>query len=196
MDSGVGSAYTPHVALLSLEAAEVAERHLSAALPRRWRHVQAVAAKARRLSPLVGPDSDLLVASAWLHDVGYAPGIIETGFHSLDGARWALQNGFNERLASLIAYHSCAEYEANERGLGEVLASEFSYEESPTSDALWFADMTTGPDGQNLAVEDRLAEIRERYGPEHLVTRLWHRTEPALMASIRRTQARMAAQPM
>ena len=28
-----------------------------------------------------------LVASAWLHDIGYAAGLQETGFHPVDGAR-------------------------------------------------------------------------------------------------------------
>lgn len=32
-------------------------------------------------------DRDLLVAAAWLHDIGYAPELRDTGFHPLDGAR-------------------------------------------------------------------------------------------------------------
>ena len=31
--------------------------------------------------------------------------------------------------------------------------------------------MTTGPDGQDMPVGQRLAEIIERYGPDHLVSR-------------------------
>ena len=31
--------------------------------------------------------------------------------------------------------------------------------------------MTTGPDGTDLDFEDRMAEVRERYGPDHYVTR-------------------------
>jgi HD superfamily phosphodiesterase len=150
------------------DAACIAESHLAAALPRRWRHVRAVAAKADRLGQLVGEDSQLLVAAAWLHDIGYAPDIADTGFHSLDGARWLLCQGFDLRLAGLVAHHSCASYEAAERGLGGALMAEFPLEEFATSDALWFADMTTGPDGQDLTVEERLAEIRERYGPDDL----------------------------
>jgi hypothetical protein len=159
--------------------------------------VQAVGAKAAQIQKIV-PDKDrgLLVAAAWLHDIGYTPGIADTGFHALDGARWLLPQGFDRRLAGLVAHHSCASYEAAERGLGEVLAAEFPREESPTSDALWFADMTAGPDGQDLTAEDRLAEIRERYGPGDLVTRFWQKAEPALMEAVRRTQARMAVQPM
>ncbi|MFG2049209.1 hypothetical protein ACGFIW_17495 [Micromonospora sp. NPDC048935] len=64
-----------------------------------------------------------------------------------------------------------------------------------SSDALWYADMTTGPDGQDFTVMERLAEIRERYGPDDLVTRFWKKAEPALIEAVRRTQAR-AAQPM
>ncbi|MFG3419706.1 HD domain-containing protein [Micromonospora sp. NPDC048063] len=158
--------------------------------------VKAVAAKAAGLSALAGEDGDVLIAAAWLHDVGYAPDVLETGFHSLDGARWLLRHGFSPRIASLVAHHSCALYEADERGLGKVLAAEFRRKESVTSDALWFADMTTGPDGQDLSIEDRLAEIRERYGPDDIVTRFWRKAEPSLVEAVRRTQARMTDHPM
>ncbi|MGC4782009.1 HD domain-containing protein [Micromonospora zamorensis] len=182
--------------LLTTEAAQTAERLLAPSLTRRWQHVQAVAAKAHRLEPVVGSDGKILSAAAWLHDIGYAPSIADTGFHSLDGARWLLRHGFGLRLAALVAHHSCATYEADERGLGHFLAAEFPREESATSDALAFADMTTGPDGQDLSVEDRLSEIRERYGPDHLVTRFWKKAEPVLLEAIRRTEARMGNHPM
>ncbi|MEV1075880.1 HD domain-containing protein [Micromonospora parva] len=181
---------------LAERAALAAEEHLSAALPRRWNHVQAVGRKAMRLGVLAADGSDVLAAAGWLHDIGYAPDIADTGFHALDGARWLLKHGFGKRLAGLVANHSCASYEAEERGLGGVLSAEFPLERSATSDALWYADMTTGPDGQDLTVEERLSEIRERYGPEDLVTRFWEKAEPALMEAIRRTEVRMARQPM
>ena len=55
-------------------------------LPRRWAHVQGVAARARSLAPVLGADADLLQAAAWLHDIGYAPALSLTGLHALDGA--------------------------------------------------------------------------------------------------------------
>ena len=55
-------------------------------LGRRWAHVQAVAARAASL-PFGGADRELLVAAAYLHDIGYAPELAATGFHPLDGAR-------------------------------------------------------------------------------------------------------------
>ncbi|MEU5780936.1 HDIG domain-containing metalloprotein [Micromonospora lupini] len=177
-------------------AAATSQRHLQNVLPRRWLHVQAVAAKAERLAYLVGDDADVLTAAAWLHDIGYAPDVADTGFHALDGARWLRRRGFADRIAALVAHHSCAVHEADERGLGQALTNEFPREETPTSDALWYADMTTGPDGQDLTVDERLTEIRQRYGPDDVVTRFWQRAEPMLRHAIRRTQHRLSAQPM
>ncbi|MET7947150.1 HDIG domain-containing metalloprotein [Micromonospora sp. NPDC005324] len=181
---------------LRAKAAATAQQHLAAELPRRWRHVQAVAAKADRLGGLVGEDAEFLTAAAWLHDIGYAVDIRDTGFHALDGARWLLTVGFSARLAALVAHHSCASYEAAERGLGHVLAAEFSLEMSPVSDTLWFVDMTTGPDGQDMTVGERLAEIRERYGRTDLVTRFWIKGELPLLDAVQRTQERIALHPM
>ncbi|HWG98720.1 MAG TPA: HD domain-containing protein [Pilimelia sp.] len=179
------------------KAAELAAAVLASALPRRWRHVQAVGRKAATLGrSLLEVDAESLVAAAWLHDVGYSPTIVDTGLHALDGARWVLRQGFSDRIAALVAHHSCALFEADERGLSAVLAGEFPREKSPTADALWYADMTTGPDGADVEVGQRLAEIRQRYGPDHLVTRFWKRAEPDLMAAVSRTQRLLQRQPM
>ena len=181
-------------------AREIARHKLEAPLPRRWAHVRAVAAKAQAVGEAVAPeDRDVLVASAWLHDVGYSPDLVDTGFHPLDGGRWLRRERFDDRIARLVAHHSCAWLEAEERGLYDVLVAEFPREESAVADALCFSDMTTGPDGQDFEVLERLAEIRSRYGPDHLVTRFIIRAEPEMVAAVRRTQARFARsvpQPM
>jgi predicted hydrolase (HD superfamily) len=176
------------------EAAQTARQLLATHLPQRWRHVQAVAAKAQvAASALDQVDGPMLVASAWLHDVGYAPDVADTGLHALDGARWLLKHGWPVRLAALVAHHSCALFEAEERGLARTLVAEFEHENSATSDALWYVDMTTGPDGQDVDVLERLAEIRRRYGPDHVVTRFWARAEPTLVDAVRRTESRLAS---
>ena len=87
----------------------------------------------------------ILVAAAWLHDIGYAPELVETGFHPLDGARYLRRVGVDEQVVSLVAYHSCAQIEADVRGLGAELASEFSPADPLLTDALLYCDMTTGP---------------------------------------------------
>lgn len=92
-----------------------------------------------------------------------------------------------------MAHHSCAVVEAEERGLADVLRAEFVREESPTADALWYCDMTTGPDGQDLDVVERLAEITSRYGPEHIVTRFIERARGEITAAVRRAEAHLAA---
>jgi putative nucleotidyltransferase with HDIG domain len=152
-------------------ARALAKRKLSEALPRRWRHVQAVTAKAERLSLVlrVQQDREALVASAALHDIGYAPSIDATGFHPLDGARWLREIGFNDRVAALVAHHTNALAEAEQRGLDKELSGEFDREASLVADLLWYCDLTTGPDGQAFTVEERIAEIRERYEPRSVV---------------------------
>jgi hypothetical protein len=154
-----------------------------------------VAAKARSIAHVApSHDQDLLVAAAWLHDIGYAPEIVDTGFHSLDGARWLREQGQPVRLAALVAYHSCAVFEAAERGLADDLQSEFEDEHSVVTDLLCYADMTTGPNGQSLTADARLAEIRRRYGPHDVVTRFWLKAEPALHEAVARVEA--VLQPM
>jgi hypothetical protein len=151
-------------------ARDLAAARMATPLPTRWAHVQAVAAKAEGLRPVLGGDADLLVAAAWLHDIGYAPSITDTGFHPLDGARYIASLVPDDRLARLIANHSGARYEAGLRDLHAELA-EYPDEHSLARDALWYADMTTSPEGLPVTFEVRLAEIRHRYGPEHSVPR-------------------------
>lgn len=164
----------------------------------RWGHVQAVAAQARRVSAALAPeDRPYLIAAAWLHDVGYAPPLNRLGFHPVDGARYVRQQG-QERLASLVAYHSGARFEAEERGLVDALA-EFVPEDGPLLDALTYADMTTGPAGQRVDLEERIAEILERYPPDDPVHRAVSRSHPVLREAVDRTRALLAAvavQPM
>ena len=69
-------------------ARELAKSELAVTLPGRWQHVQAVAAQAERLSAASDVAGNLLVAAAWLHDIGYAPDLLDTGFHPIDGGRF------------------------------------------------------------------------------------------------------------
>ena len=173
-------------------AAEVARKLLEVPLPRRWAHVQGVAAQARSLAPILGDDADLLESAAWLHDVGYSPELADTGFHPLDGARYLRDaEHADPRLCSLVANHSCAILEADERGLAEVLSSEFPSPDSKLNDALTYCDMTTTPTGDVVSVHDRLSEIAARYGPHDVVTRFIRRAEPELVFSVIRTGQRL-----
>lgn len=158
---------------------------LATALPRRWAHTQGVAERAESLAPVLGPDTGTLIAAALLHDIGYAPDLVDTGMHQLDGARYLRDvAGAEDRLCRLVAYHSCADNEARERDLLGVLAAEFDTERPDLARALTYCDMTTGPDGIHLDVVERLAEIHSRYGPEHLVSRSITAATPCILAAV------------
>ena len=96
---------------------------------------------------------------------------------------------------SLVAYHSCAQIEADVRGLGAELASEFSPADPVMSDTLLYCDMTTGPDGEYVRPADRLVEIRGRYGPDHEVTRFVERAASDILATAGRVEEMLAVQP-
>lgn len=180
--------------MTDVEAARrLAAECLAARLPRRWRHVQAVAAEAARLADCIGIQPVTPVCAAWLHDVGYAPDIADSGFHPLDGARFLRRSGWPDGICHLVAHHSCARVEARERGLGRDLLAEFIDTSSPERDALWTSDATTGPDGQRLTLDERVREIEQRYGADHVVSRCMRRIRPELDAAIARTRSRSHA---
>lgn len=176
----------------SVTDAEELARELLEPLANRWAHVQAVAARADGLTLAIAGEDDrrLLVVAAWCHDVGYSPGLRDTGAHQIDGARYLAQEGYPDRLVALVAHHSAATCEAAERELSAELAV-WPREESPVADALWMADMTTGPRGEELAYDDRLSEILSRYERDSLVGRSMVAAEPAIRAAIDRTWQRM-----
>jgi putative nucleotidyltransferase with HDIG domain len=174
-------------------AQQLAREFLQEPLPRRWAHVQGVAAQARSLAPVLGADADLLEAAAWLHDVGYAPDLAITGLHQLDGARYLRDaQHADAMLCRLVAHHSCALIEAGERGLADILSSEFDPAPDVLSSVLTCCDMTTSPDGQPVPVEQRLAEIHDRYGPGHLVSRSIERASPMILRAVEQVRQRAA----
>jgi hypothetical protein len=171
------------------------EQQAAALLPElgdRWLHVQAVAARAREAASAVAPeDRDFLVAAARVHDIGYARPLALTGFHPLDGARPVRAQG-HEELARLVAHHSGASFEAEERGLAAELAK-FEPVEGPLMDALVYADMTTGPAGQRVTFDERTDEILTRYPADDPVHRAISRSRQTLGAAVERTRRRLGA---
>ena len=153
----------------------------------RWLHVRGVADQARLVAPaLPAEDRHCLLAAAYLHDIGRAPELVDTGFHPIDGGRWVRRQGF-ERLACLVAHHSAARFEAELMGLGPLL-DEFEPEESATADALAYCDATTGPAGAVVSPVARWAEIADRYGDDDLVTRALVEARPSLEQAVARTE--------
>jgi putative nucleotidyltransferase with HDIG domain len=160
--------------------------------PVKWMHVQAVALVAAAVAEPLGVDKELLVSAAYLHDVGYAAELRRTGFHPLDGARFLVVAGVPMDVATLVGNHSCAIVEAGIRGLANELCAEFPVRDELAADALCYVDMTCGPTGDTVTVDERLREIRRRYGPGHVVTCFIEAAEPQLVATVRRVEKSLA----
>jgi HD domain-containing protein len=159
----------------------------------RWAHVQGVVELASEISPAVPASEALvLVAAAFLHDIGYSWHLRVTGAHQLDGARHLRRLGLG-RLACLVAHHSEARFEIGVRGLAEELDA-YAREESAVSDALTYCDMLTGASGARVSLEERLEEIEQRHGSGLVVDAL-NLARPVLERAVERTRARLAGHP-
>ena len=173
-------------------ARQIARRVLADALPDRWVHTQGVAAQARALGPVLGWDTDLIEAAAWLHDIGYAPALAVTGFHPLDGARYLRdRTDAAPAVCALVAHHSGAVAEAAERGLSEALLAEFPLHGHSGEQviAITYCDFTTGPRGERVSPAQRIAEILSRYEPGSAVHRAVQVSAPQLLAQCREVTA-------
>ncbi len=188
--------FAPYAQPVSLDlvrqAQGLAEARL-AELPRRWSHVQGVASAASSAAvPLDPANSDAIIAAAWLHDVGYARDLAATGFHPIDGADFARGAGMPALVVSLIAYHSGAAVEADQRGLSDVLRR-IQPPPADSLDLLTFADMTTSPDGSPITEKERVNEILSRYDEVDPVFAAVSRSAPELLAAVRRVRTRLEA---
>ncbi|MFC5003890.1 HD domain-containing protein [Dactylosporangium cerinum] len=160
-------------------------------LPLRWAHTVGVALRAADLcATMDAADRDRVVTAAWLHDIGYAEPVLDTGFHPLDGARFLRRSGWTDRISALVAHHSGACYVAEVRGLHHELA-EFPRELSPVADALTYADQTVGPDGTRVDVRARMAEMLARHGANSDNARVHHLRAPDILAAAERVEHRL-----
>jgi hypothetical protein len=168
-------------------------RHLAAELLSgagdRWLHVEMVARTVEHLVPEWEVSGDVL-AAAWLHDIGYAPEVVMTGMHAVDGAAFLDRAGAPTGVVSLVAFHTGAEFEADERGLVDALA-QFDRPDQEELDLLILADLVSSPTGDRVAVRDRLEEILKRYEPQHPVHRAVTRSRSYLEECAARASARV-----
>ena len=61
----------------------------------------------------------------------------------------------------MVAFHTAAEVEAGVRGLGADIFDEFRLPDvaglDKAADFLWWSDLSTGPNGEDFTVDERLA---------------------------------------
>jgi putative nucleotidyltransferase with HDIG domain len=159
--------------------------------PDRGAHSQAVARRAELLTLAVDPDyALLLVAAAWLHDIGYALGLRDTGFHPIDGARYLHTIGWPPAICNLVAHHSGARFVAKVLQLDKQL-DPYPFSQDALSDALTVADQTTGPRGQAMTVDERLSDMLKRHGPESPNALAHAQREPYIRAAATRVAERL-----
>lgn len=78
----------------NLDDAKGEARRLVEPLGRRWLHLQAVGRCAERTADVLSLDPLRFPAAAWLHDIGYASDLVDTGMHAIDGrATWLATDG-------------------------------------------------------------------------------------------------------
>jgi HD superfamily phosphohydrolase len=170
--------------------AEEQARSLLSPLGDRWLHTKGVVERAQAVGKAFNEeDRVILIAAAYLHDIGHTPSLHRTDFHPLDGAHYLLAHN-QRRLASLVAYHSEAQYEAQLRGLTTEL-EKIPQEHSALADAVTYCDMTTAPTGSPISFKERLTDIFQRYDETHIVNQAMHQAIRSLALSIKRTQDRL-----
>ena len=178
---------TPAAGNLVEAATQLAEHLLTGD---RLAHSAGVAATAAGLAETLGGPAEILIAAAWLHDIGYCAEAIDTGFHPVDGARLLDRLGWPGRITALVAYHSGARFVAPAFGLADALAR-YSDESSALSDALTYADQVTGAAGQPLPIEARMADMLRRHGPSSVNAAVHPLRAPYLLAVADRVRARL-----
>jgi putative nucleotidyltransferase with HDIG domain len=176
--------------LSHIRLAEELARELLRPLPERLTHSAAVAGLAAEIAETVAPDErDVLIASAWLHDIGYSPAAHRTGFHPLDGAAYLLEHGWPSRIAGLVAHHSGAAFTASTSGFATDLAR-YADERSPVSDALTYADQHIGPHGRHMTLDQRMTDMLSRHGAGSPQARAHEQRRSHIIAAVGRVDAR------
>lgn len=174
----------------SVSRAEGLAREWVFGMGQRWGHLSAVGRLAQETRAQTSVLPSVVVEAAWVHDIGYADGLADTGMHAIDGARALQRLCAPIEVVALVAHHTGAVFEAAERGLANELA-ELPVPDPSDLDALTLMDLVVGPTGALTTPEDRVAEILSRYGPEDPVRRAVTQSGPELLASAARARARL-----
>lgn len=156
----------------------------------RWSHLVAVGTTAEQLAAQSKLVPEAVVSAAWLHDIGYAPELVDTGMHAIDGAQALARMGAPGEVVGLVAHHTGARFEAEERGLTQEW-TELPEPDHAALDLLNLIDLSTSPTGQEIVDADRIKEILQRYDERHPVHRAVTRSQEEMLASSARAKRRL-----
>lgn len=99
----------------------------------------------------------------------------------------------DQLVVSLVAFHTGAEIEAEERGLVHEL-NRFARPPQDLLDSLILCDLTVSPTGTGTDVVSRIEEIMTRYGVDHPVHRAVRRSSDYLQACCARAATDLSAE--
>jgi putative nucleotidyltransferase with HDIG domain len=180
--------------LPTVTAAQALAALLLPPLPDRWTHTRTVARHAEDIAFVVGPiDREVFLCAAWLHDIGYTEPLGRTGWHTLDGAIYLLEQDWPLRVAALVAHHCHAEVVADAWGLAEGL-SRFPREDGVIADALVYVEMVSGWDGGRVSLQQRLDDLQQSSGRnDDAIATARAARRVRLLTSVERTEHRLQA---
>ncbi|MFD1721369.1 HD domain-containing protein [Amnibacterium endophyticum] len=172
--------------------ARLLSRELLREDPQRMAHSAGVAhVVGRTATALALPERDLLVAAAWLHDVGYASPAVRRRVHGVDDAVRAEAAGMPPLVVELVAHHSCAVLEARRAGVHDVLRR-FAPPPAPLMDVLDHADAVVSKQGLPRTSTIRLWEAVHRHQDDRIRYEALLVALPARERAVRRVEARLA----
>jgi len=100
-------------------------------------------------------------------------------------------HGYPPVPAELVAHHFGARFVTDVCGPVRCVAPH-RFQEDGVSDALTYADQRIGPDGTQVPLPQRIAEVLDPHGPDSPNAKARSRWEPHLCAAAARVEQRLA----
>jgi putative nucleotidyltransferase with HDIG domain len=141
----------------------VKEIMLESNLTDRYKHTIAVSLVMKDKASELGLDPHIAQCIGLLHDIGYTNRIKTTGFHALDGYNHLLT--IDKTTAERIALHTSTPEEAELRNIPIPKIKQDIY-----AILLSYADARVMGNGKIVSFEERLEDIINRYGENHIVS--------------------------
>jgi putative nucleotidyltransferase with HDIG domain len=160
----------------------------------RYHHILGVVRHMQTILPRLGLEQEtkeLLIQSAYLHDVGYSQQLNQYNFHPLDGAVFAQQAGFPKPVIAAVLFHSEA-IETVEESRNDLLPI-YSLNQKLLDEQDWlfidlvtYCDVQTSPKGEKVSLDERVRDVVERYGENHPVSQMMIFCKPKYQNTIER----------
>ena len=136
---------------------------------KRYNHILGVIKLANDMQIKISLDNNDLYLAALYHDIGYSEKLHNIGFHPIDSAIKAYQDGVNLNTINAILCHTGAKGEAQ---LKDVSLSKYYSnvnEQNLLAKLLTYCDIHVNANGEFVTLEERLDDIFSRYKKNHLV---------------------------